>query len=148
MLSGVCFCNLTLILSAGRDKKAVITDAITADILGSIWDFYLNTGLIISVTISFPASWPILINKTLNIVISSPLHNFNIPSSLTILENAWKVLLYAFFPVDIDACRRINATSNGFPIIAPNIPLNADKPIFYTRPIFILLFLNFYTAHV
>lgn len=75
-------------LSAGRDRKAVRMDAITADMLGSTWDFYLKKGLIISVTISLPASCPTFIKRTLNIVISNPLHNFNIPSSLIMVEKA------------------------------------------------------------
>ncbi len=91
--SDVCFCSFTLMLSAGKDKNAVITDAMIADMFGRVCDFYLNNGFIISVTISLPASCPTFMSSTLNIVISSPLHNFNIPYYLTIVENAWKVLL-------------------------------------------------------
>ena len=58
------------------------------------------------------------------------------------------MLRYAFLPVVIDACLRTNATSNGLPISAPNIPLNADTYTFYSEFIVNPLFFNFYIAHV
>ena len=51
MLSDVCFCNFTLMLSAGSDRKAVITDAKMADMFNRTCDFYANNGLMISVII-------------------------------------------------------------------------------------------------
>lgn len=45
-LSGVCFCNFTFMLSAGKDRNAVVTDANNAEIFGSNCDFYLNKGRI------------------------------------------------------------------------------------------------------
>jgi hypothetical protein len=79
---------------------------------------------------------------------SIPRHNLRKPYYFIILVNAWKVLLYAFLPVVTDACRLIKATSNGLPTIAPKIPLNAEIPTFYNRPILAPCFFSFYTAHV
>lgn len=83
-----------------------------------------------SVIISLPASCPIFTRRTFNIVMSAPRHSFFKPSSFIILLKACKVFLYAFLPVDTEACLRISATSKGFPINAPSIPLNAERPIF------------------
>jgi hypothetical protein len=80
-------------LSAGKDRNAVVTDANNAEIFGSNCDFYLNKGRISYVIISLPASWPTLIKRTRNIVISMPRHSFNKPYSLTIVAKAFQVLL-------------------------------------------------------
>lgn len=111
-------------------------------------DFYLNNGLNNYVMISLPANCPTFMSKTRNIVISMPRQSLKNPYYFIILLKAWKVLLYAFFPVVTDACLRTNATSNGLPIIAPNIPLKAEIPTFYAKPIFAPFFLSFSTAHV
>lgn len=148
MLLGVCFWSLTLMLSAGKEMNAVITEDKIAEMFNSMGDPAENRGPISSVIISVPASWPTLMSSTRSIVISMPLHSFKNPSSFTILVKALNVLLYAFWPVVTEACLRIRATSKGLPTMAPNTPLKAEMPTFSNRPILLPFLLRFSTAQV
>jgi hypothetical protein len=78
-LSGVCFCNFTFILSAGKDIKAVVIDDRIAEIFRIYAEFDAKNGLISSIIIYVPASCPTFISSTLSMVISMPRHNFANP---------------------------------------------------------------------
>ena len=51
-------------------------------------------------------------------------------------------------PVVTVACLLIKATSNGFPTIAPNMPLATERTIFYKIPIVAPFDFRISTAHV